>query len=478
MDRPKPLSGLRVLLVFQAFKTDSDSLAFVKNVRHLGVVPPLNLLYISAHLKSLGAGVEVLECSSLNIDEHAAVRRARAKTFDFVLFTVTNLDFLFAIRWIRAFHAAFGKPVIVGGTAAENYPAEIAAVPEVTAAVHGPAELCLGDLLRTYAEGGAWWETPGVAAERDGKVVVNRARPYTKALRRGLPDRGALDTQAYYSILSRERPFTPALAAFGCPFGCEFCQIRRTTYIPRAVEDLVDELEVCQKEFGIGEVDYFDMGFTTPRARVFALRDAYKKRGLTIRWSCRARTDQVDPEVLAAMADAGCTWIGYGIESFAPEVLGAIGKKLGRPDEILRALRWTRDAGLRAVGFFVFGLPGETAATLEHTGRFLQEAPLDFAQISPYWPVPHTPVYERMLRAGGVDLWREAIVHGARQADFKLEGTDFTVHDMHRAVSKAYREFYFRPRQIAHMLAGAASLSQLRNYASAGLDLLGAAVRR
>src|SRR5579883_616954 len=49
-----PLQGVRVLLVFHSFKQDADTLAFVKNERHLGVIPPLNLLYVSAWLRRHG----------------------------------------------------------------------------------------------------------------------------------------------------------------------------------------------------------------------------------------------------------------------------------------------------------------------------------------------------------------------------------------------------------------------------------------
>ena len=121
-----PLKGLKVLLVFHSFKNDTDTLAFIKNVRHLGVVPPLNLLYISAWLKLHGVETELLECSAHNLDCQSAIEVAKTKEFDFVCFTSTNLDFLFVIEWIRAFHNEFHKPIMVGGPGAENYPGEMA----------------------------------------------------------------------------------------------------------------------------------------------------------------------------------------------------------------------------------------------------------------------------------------------------------------------------------------------------------------
>src|SRR5262249_5135253 len=118
-DRSNVLAGARGLLVFHSFKHDVDTLAFIKNVRHLGVVPPLNLLYLSSWLRRHGARTEVLDCSAENLGLDDALARVRGSRYDFVCFSITNLDFLFAIEWVRAFSRALGCPVLVGGAAAE-----------------------------------------------------------------------------------------------------------------------------------------------------------------------------------------------------------------------------------------------------------------------------------------------------------------------------------------------------------------------
>lgn len=462
--------------MFHSFKHDTDMLAFVRNVRHLGVIPPLNLLYTSAWLRRHGVETEVLDCNALDLGLDEAVERARAARFDFVCFSVTNLDFLFAIEWVRAFARAFGKPVLVGGLAAENYPGEVAEHPEVRAAFHSPAESCLVEWLRAYVGGGEWWRVPGTAARHDGEVTVNPPARLPPHFARPLPDRERTEVSRYYSILSRGFPFTAGMSSFGCPFGCEFCQIRRTPYFSRSAEDLVRELEICERDLGIREMDYFDSGFTVPRGRVFAFAELYRKKGLSIRWSARARTDQVDREMLAAMRSCNCAWVGYGIESGDDGVLGNIKKAQGGAARIRETLRMTRDAGIGTTGFFVMGLPGESEQTLDATLAFIEGSALDFVQISPYWPVPRTPIYDRIVRETGVDAWKLAITEGTRRHDMALADTRFTVKDMHRATASAYSEFYFRPERLLNMLKNVSTREQFGRYLSAGMSVLRGAV--
>lgn len=466
------LRGVRVLLVFHSFKHDTDTLAFIKNVRHLGVIPPLNLLYASAWLRRHGAETEVLDCNALNVGLDEALARARALRFDFVCFSVTNLDFLFAIAWVRAFARTFGKPVLVGGLAPENFPAEVAAHPEIHTAFHGPAEAALVEWLRAYVGGGEWWRVPGTASRHDGAVVLNPPARLPPRFARPWPDRERVDASKYYSILAKGSPFTAGMSSHGCPFGCEFCQIRRTPYFSRTAEDLVGELEFCERELGVQEIDYFDAGFTVPRGRVFEFAELYRRRGLRIRWSARVRADQIDPELLAAMASANCAWIGYGIESGDDEVLRNIKKPQGGTSRIREVLRQTKEAGIGTTGFFVMGLPGESPQTLENTLAFIEGSPLDFVQISPYWPVPNTPIYDRIVRETGVDVWKQVITDGARRDDMPLAGTRYTVKDMHRVTAQAYSEFYFRPAQLLNMLGNVTTRAQFGHYLSAGVDVL------
>jgi MoaA/NifB/PqqE/SkfB family radical SAM enzyme len=77
------------------------------------------------------------------------------------------------------------------------------------------------------------------------------------------------------------------------------------------------------------------------------------------------------------MRAAGAHQVQIGIESGDPELLDNMNKACS-VEANRRALRNCRRHGLTSVVSLVVGFPGETAASLERTYRFLEETPADF----------------------------------------------------------------------------------------------------
>ena len=55
-----------------------------------------------------------------------------------------------------------------------------------------------------------------------------------------------------------------------------------------------------------------------------------------------------------------------------------------------------RDAGIRSFAFFIFGYPGETPATMDHTIEYAIELDPDFANFYPAVPYPGTALYDKV----------------------------------------------------------------------------------
>jgi len=72
------------------------------------------------------------------------------------------------------------------------------------------------------------------------------------------------------------------------------------------------------------------------------------------------------------MKQAGCKRVGFGVESGNQAVLDSI-KKQQTVEEVRRAFRWAKAAGLQTMGFFIFGLPADTAETMDDTIRLALE---------------------------------------------------------------------------------------------------------
>ncbi|QUQ65338.1 B12-binding domain-containing radical SAM protein [Kutzneria sp. CA-103260] len=107
-------------------------------------------------------------------------------------------------------------------------------------------------------------------------------------------------------------------------------------------------------------------------------------------------------ESLDAMRDSGCTYVYIGIESMAASVMDGVHKNLrkrnGQPWEqkVRGALERMRQAGIRVGTSILFGLDGETRATIEHTidgiGRLIDDGLIVVASPNVLTYHPGTPI--------------------------------------------------------------------------------------
>jgi radical SAM superfamily enzyme YgiQ (UPF0313 family) len=287
------------------------------------------------------------------------------------------------------------------------------------------------------------------------------------------PARALTRHQAYYSATSVAPPTTVLMTSYGCPFRCVFCNTSGASRLQaRDPGRVVDEIEVCVG-LGIREFSILDENFAVARRRVLAIAEEIARRGLDVRWSCRARVDLVDRELLTAMKRGGCTSVHFGVESGDPDVLAATRKEIDL-DQVRRAFRAARDAGVETTAAFMIGFPGETPAQIEKTIRLAIELDPSYVQFAVLIPLPGTELYEQAFRRGVFtrDHWREF----ARDPvpDFRPPAWEetFTREQLDAMVDRAYRRFYLRPRYVARRLARVRDLSHLRRQARVAMRML------
>jgi radical SAM superfamily enzyme YgiQ (UPF0313 family) len=115
----------------------------------------------------------------------------------------------------------------------------------------------------------------------------------------------------------------------------------------------------------------------------------------------------VKPELLAAMRRAGLVHVNFGVESGDEDVLRAIKKGI-KPEHVVRALEWAKEAGLSTACNFMLGFPQETPVALERTLNFMQQiAPLvdTFSTLGVLVPFPGTPLYDDFHAEYGFTDW-------------------------------------------------------------------------
>jgi radical SAM superfamily enzyme YgiQ (UPF0313 family) len=119
-----------------------------------------------------------------------------------------------------------------------------------------------------------------------------------------------------------------------------------------------------------------------------------------------------------------------------------------------RAFRWAKQAKLQTMGFFIFGMPGETEESMEKTIRLALELDPDLAHFMMAAPYPGTEMWEILEKHNQVvsphmDWSRLAIQHD--QAHFAIGELD--KETIERKWHEAHRRFYLRPKRIMRIAA-------------------------
>jgi hypothetical protein len=311
-------------------------------------------------------------------------------------FSTISSCYPLTIRLARETKRAFpDRPVIFGGPQASAVDTEtLNAFPFVDVVVRGEAETSFPELLDALGNAGRMADVAGIAFRRNGAIVRTRDPEV-------LPDLNALPTPAFHLWRGMARcESVPLEAGRGCPFGCTFCSTSRffrRRFRLKAPASVIGQMRGVRDAYGVTRFHLVHDSFTVARAEVVAFCKAMLECGEGFRWTCSARTDRVDEELLALMAEAGCTGIFFGIESGSDEVQRAINKCLDL-EQARAAIRCADRQRMRTAVSVIAGFPDETAVDLGATMDFLMDA-LRCDNVDPQMhllaPLAGTPIARR-----------------------------------------------------------------------------------
>ena len=256
-----------------------------------------------------------------------------------------------------------------------------------------------------------------------------------------------------YSLPLVNRSYVLVETSRGCPYACDFCVApihQGHKFRERSAKSLVDEIERGYRELGI---DFFYLWGDTVTLNVksfTAFCDELIARQLPIRWFGNARADNLtDPAFVHRLRKAGCWMLALGIETESEEIRKDMVKRLER-QKIQTAFRNMRDAGIRSFAFFIFGYPGETPATIDHTIDYAIELDPDFANFYPAVPYPGTALHEKAIKDG---LLVEEDWSRMEYSYYLLRGNGLDEDLVMDAINRAKRRFFMRPAYLRRRFA-------------------------
>ena len=257
----------------------------------------------------------------------------------------------------------------------------------------------------------------------------------------------------------------------GCPFHCFFClatpvsgaKVRR-----RSPENIVAEIRECVEKYNIKNFLFWSDIFNIDKDWTMKLCQAIIDSGLKITWSANTRADTADYEMAKIMYKSGCRLVSIGVESGSQYMLEKMGKKITLND-VRRTVKVFKKAKIRIYNYFVIGLPWETEETVEETIKFAIELNSDFISFYTATPLPGSRFYDYALEHNLFDKetsFENAYYYPAVNTH---NLTRERVFELHKA---AVKRFYLRPLYILKMLFRIRSFEEVKNYFTAGMNVL------
>jgi radical SAM superfamily enzyme YgiQ (UPF0313 family) len=405
---------------------------------------PYGLATIAAMLRGAGFEVEILDLNALRPSPEAIEDLLARTGWDVAGVSGLVTTFAFQVWLIDLLKRIRpDSPVVSGGGLATSSSDLLFHRSAVDICALGEGEQTMLDLCRTLAEGGDLDTVPAIRYRRDflqdAPILATPDRPTIPDLD-GLPFPAwdllpmdvYLDNPVWGDTARNSSGFKAGTAigrsmniisSRGCPYACNYCYhlFGRSSYRFRSAEHVVAEIETLVDRYGVEFIGFVDDNMMASEQRLLRFCDLLEARRVRITWGCHGRVTSARPEVLGRMAETGCVWIGYGIESGSQDMLDAMNKNstVARAGQ---AIRDTRASGIFANTTFIFGYPGETRRTIQETVEFKRS--LDLACGSFFaTPYPGTPLYESFRDR--IPDEETFICTLANATDFSVNLTDF-----------------------------------------------------
>jgi len=297
-----------------------------------------------------------------------------------------------------------GMIVVAGGPHASVYPESV--IGDVDISVIGEGEEAMDELVEALPSGdlapirGIWYK------KRDGGIRKNIPRdPLADLDTLDFPALDLVEMDQYmkhwYYLDSSEfgSRGIDVMASRGCDFGCTFCQPTLDRLFGPKVKYkspayLAGEIEYYMHRYQANNFFFRDDTFLRNREWSANFFDTLERKNINIRWGCNSRIDLIDEWLMRRMHRAGGRCIHLGIESGSQRVLDGIYKKGIKVDQAERAIAIAKNAGIRVLGFFMLGAPGETAQEINQTIKLAVFSRLDEATFAITTPLPATRLYE------------------------------------------------------------------------------------
>jgi len=221
-------------------------------------------------------------------------------------------------------------------------------------------QLLCTDLNPRGIAGAVYWDSGKIV--REPPVFIKDVDQF------GIPNFDGLDVNAYYS----PEPVIPLLLSRGCYWRkCTFCVhyfSAGDTYRIRSLNSIIDVLQHFVSK-GLRNFAFVDEMIAP--GQFVRLAESIKNAKLDIAYYAYSKPNKTfTPTVLKEIAESGCKFLLWGVESGNQRILDLMGKGT-KVEEISEVMKNAHAVGVENHLFIISGFPTETHSEYADTLRFL-----------------------------------------------------------------------------------------------------------
>lgn len=237
----------------------------------------------------------------------------------------------------------------------------------------------------------------------------------------------------------------------GCPFRCEFCynscNYAQRSFRNRPIANVIEEIE----SFRTRQVMFIDDNFIgNPQwTREFMKTITPMK----LIWHAAVSTNIINhPDLLDAMANAGCRSLFIGFESINHRSILSVNKLQNHCDQYDRMIRMLHDRRIMVNASMVFGLDSDTPQTFPDTLEWLVGNKVETMTSHILTPYPGTKLFERFKAEGRIfdTDWSHY-----NTAHVVYQPKNMSPEELYNGYRWLYRQFYSLPNIFRRMPADA-----------------------
>jgi radical SAM superfamily enzyme YgiQ (UPF0313 family) len=187
------------------------------------------------------------------------------------------------------------------------------------------------------------------------------------------------------------------LTSRGCKYNCDFCSsatVWESGVRKRSCTNIISELREIKERFGTNTIIIIDQSFGQEKGWTIEVCNEIKKAGIDINWYHQSNLG-IDEETIEAMAGAGCTKIGFGLEGLSEKTVKKV--KAINPhsiDIVNNLFGLCRSKGMLVKAYTMLGYPWETEDDVLEYKKFLKELRANQIKISYATPFPGTKYWD------------------------------------------------------------------------------------